>query len=666
MVVEFRFKILRMAERAHIDDVEGSREERVRWPVLILVFGTLCGASVMATYLEFQTRSAHLAMSNLPLVVLIPFVVWLTVNVLLKRLVPRFSLKSGEMRLLFSTLWVGGSFAGYNWATQWVGTMVAPRYYASPENRWVELIFDYLPWWMYPTHLPGVVEDFYLGASGAPPWLAWMGPTLWATAAGLSMMTIGLGITAIFQRHWSEHERLTYPLAEVPIALTDGFDRKRGWPPFLTHRLFWIGFAVAAFPILWNIIEYFVTGFPRITLFDAYYGPTGPRGTLISRYLREFSYRLLPTVMGFTFLCDVRILFSIWSMYLMGLVIQYAMTRVGFSIGLAGQEAKPPEIVGLFVHGVMVGLVVWSIWTARGHLRRVWDQVWRGEQGHTVLLSPRMAVLAIVGGGLFMTFWLHAAGYALWLAATWITLFWVGLFAVMKFLSASGFAYLFPNWGTTIPMIWTGTIGLSESSLVASRIVNWRLLAGWRLPPALPHVERLIGGRGKVAGMIVIATLTGLFVGAWYTIGLCYSEGGATFSTWSLVGAPRGMYNGIAKVVAETSDRTVPDPEKISIWLIGIGASGLITLLQARVTWWPWHPLGLLLMFDGYVRIYVLDIAIVWLAKVIILRLGGISLYRRAKPFCYGLIVGFTFAITCACAVDLIWFRTGGHYVHGY
>lgn len=654
-----------MAELRPTTDPAPVVQTGVRWTVVALVIATLCLTSMAATFLEFQTGSAHLAMSNLPLVVLMPFVVWLTINVVLKRVAPRLSMTSGELRLMFSTLWVGGSFAGYNWATQWVGTMAAPRYYASPENRWTELIFDHLPWWMYPTSVPGVVEGFYLGVEGPAPMLAWLGPTFWATTAGLSMMAIGLGITAVFQRHWSDHERLTYPLAEVPLALTEGFDRARGWPPFVKERLFWIGFAIAAFPVLWNITEYFVTGFPRIALFDAYYGPSGPRGTTISRYLAPFSYRLLPTVMGFTFLCDVNILFSLWSLYLAGLALRYGMTRVGFTIGLAGQEAKPPEIIGLFVHGVMVGLVVWSVWTARGHLARVWRQAVKGEPGPTAFLTPRQAMLAIAGGGVFMVFWLNAVGYALWLAVTWIVLFWVGLFAVMKFLSASGFAYLFPNWGTSIPGVWTGTTGMAESSIVASRIVNWRLLAGWRLPPALPHVERLVGSGSRVSVMIVTATLVGLLFGAVYTVWMCYGEGAATFGTWSLVGAPRGMYNGIAGAVAE-SDRTIPDPGKIGVWAIGMGAAALMTLLQARVAWWPWHPLGLMLMFDGYVRLYVLDIFIVWLAKVLVLRLGGIGLYRRAKPCCYGLIVGFVFAITVACVVDLVWFPTGGHYVHGY
>ena len=79
---------------------------------------------------------------------------------------------------------MGGAFAGYNWATQWVGALAAPQYYASPENRWQEVIFEYLPWWMYPNS-PGASERFYLGVEegGAVPWGAWVGPIFWAGSA---------------------------------------------------------------------------------------------------------------------------------------------------------------------------------------------------------------------------------------------------------------------------------------------------------------------------------------------------------------------------------------------------------------------------------------------------------------------------------------------------
>ena len=650
---------------------EGIGEEGVRKTTFLVVAATLVFACVAATYLEFKAHSAHMAMANLPLAVLLPFVFWVLGNTLLKRFVPRFSLTSSELRMLLSVLWIGGSFAGYNWATQWVGAMAAPEYYASPENRWAELIFEYLPWWMYPSRFPGVVEGFYLGLGegGRLPWGAWLGPVFWSLSATLAMTAIGVGITAIFQKQWAEHERLTYPLAQVPMALTEGFDRRRGWPPFARNWVFWTGFAMAAFPLLWNLIEYFILGFPRIAIFDAYYSWAGMRGATISRYLPELSYRLLPTVFGFTFLCDLNILFSIWSLYLVGLGVKYGMNRVGFSIGLSGQEAKPGEITGLFIHGVMIGLVIWALWAARGHLRRVLKQAWQpfsSEGSETVILSARTAVLAVVGGAIYMVFWLNAAGYSVVMGTVWLGLFWVSIFAVMKFLSASGFAYMFPSWGTAIPGIWAGTSRMSDATLVAMRVVNWRVLSGWRLPAALPHVVRMVGGGRRTGRIILGSVLVGMLTGALYTIWLCYQEGGATFRTWSLVGAPLGMYEGIAKVLTETADRTVPDPSKIVVWFLGIGTATAVTLLQARLPWWPIHPLGVLLMFDGYVTLYVLDIFLVWLAKFGILQFGGIALYRRAKPCAYGLVVGYVFAAGCSFIVDLIWFPGGGHYIHGY
>ena len=640
---------------------------RPRRPVIVLAFVTLAAAATGATYLEFGSRSAHMAMSNLPLVVLLPFVAWLVLNSLLKRFAPHWSLTTIELRWIFGVVWVGGAFAGYNWATQWVGVMAAPKYYASPENRWAEVIFDYLPWWMYPTDRPGVVEAFYLGGDEGQslPWSAWVAPLGWAGSAAIAMACIGVGLTAVFQKQWSHNERLTFPVAQVPIALTEGFDKKRGWTSLAKNRVFWAGFAVAFLPLAWNIVEYFYSSFPRIAIFDPYHGPNGPRGSLLSRYLPAFSYRLLPTVLGFTFLCELNILFSIWSLYLVGLVARYSMNRVGFAIGLAGQEAKTPEILGLFAHGVMIGLAIWSVWTAREHLKAVWAEIRSNRSGSTVFVRPRTAAYLLVGGSLHMVFWLSSIGYGLWLAASWVCVFWTSIFVITKFLAASGFAYLFPNWGTSIPIIWAGTTRMSESSLVAMRVVSWRLLAGWRLPVALPHIERILGRAGSTR-TIMSSVLVGLLVAGVYTIWLCYDQGGATFRTWSLVGAPRGVYNGMVKAVTETSKRTVTDPSKIGVWGLGIASAGLATILQARLSLWPFHPIGLLLMFDGYVRFYALNIFIVWGAKAATLRLGGISLYERCKPGAYGLIVGYTVAVGCSFIVDLIWFPTGGHYLHGY
>ena len=635
-----------------------------------IVLGTAC-VTFMAWGGHYTRNIGHttkMAQGHLPWGVMVPFIIITVIlNKLLQKIRPQAILTRSELLVIFAMASIGSALPSYFMA-HLLANIAAPYYFPTPENGWATELYPHLASWTVVTDLTAV-RWFYEGlpAGASIPWGAWMTPLFWRLSLVAAIGCFCYCVVAILRKQWVEHERLTFPLAEVSMELTEGFDLRPGWAPFVCNRLFWVGFAIAALPILWNLIEYWVPDFPRLTIFDPRNrGRTAP----ISRYLPwPFSYRLLPTLMGFTFLCDLNILFSIWSLYLVGLVTRYWMTRVGVSIGLTGQEAKTGEILGLFGHGVMIGLVIWTIWTAREHLMHIFRQILhppKAEAERTIILSPRGAAVAILGGSLYMVFWLYAAGYSLTMAAVWMLLLWTSILAVMKFLAASGFAYMFPNWGTAIPRIWIGTSQMTESTLITMRVINSRLLPGWRLPAVLPYLERLIGAGRRVGWLVFGCVILGVLSAALYTIGLCYEYGGTTFRTWSLVGAPVGMYNGIAKVVTETSQRTVPDPSKILAWTTGGLVATLFTFLQSRFTWWPLHPLGLFLMFSGYVRLYVLDIFLVWLAKLVVLQFGGILLYRRLRPCCYGLIVGYLFAVGCSFIVDFIWFPEGGHYIHGY
>ena len=53
-----------------------------------------------------------------------------------------------------------------------------------------------------------------------------------------------------------------------------------------------------------------------------------------------------------------------------------------------------------------------------------------------------------------------------------------------------------------------------------------------------------------------------------------------------------------------------------------------------------------------------------WAVKVVILRIGGINLYRRCRPFFLGMLVGYTLGITVSFLIDLAFFFGQGHSVH--
>ena len=87
-----------------------------------------------------------------------------------------------------------------------------------------------------------------------------------------------------------------------------------------------------------------------------------------------------------------------------------------------------------------------------------------------------------------------------------------------------------------------------------------------------------------------------------------------------------------------------------------------MTYLRARFTWWPFHPAAIAFP----TRRYGFCLLLVWLIKSVVLRYGGISLYRRSLPFWYGMIVGYLFGVGLSTLIDAIWFPDQIHWVHGF
>ena len=138
---------------------------------------------------------------------------------------------------------------------------------------------------------------------------------------------------------------------------------------------------------------------------------------------------------------------------------------------------------------------------------------------------------------------------------------------------------------------------------------------------------------------------------------LCYMEGGlnaAYMYDWTVMLGQVGLIEG--------TEPTYFDPQKLLVWLFGVGEAGLLTFLSARFASWPIHPVGL--AFPHHT--YGFAIFLVWLCKSLTLRFGGVGLYRRSLPFWYGIVVGYLVGVGTSSVVDAIWFRGAGHWAHGW
>ncbi len=91
----------------------------------------------------------------------------------------------------------------------------------------------------------------------------------------------------------------------------------------------------------------------------------------------------------------------------------------------------------------------------------------------------------------------------------------------------------------------------------------------------------------------------------------------------------------------------------------------VFNILRARFAWWPLHPIRLTLATSWPIKMSAFSLFLGWLCKWIIVRLGGIQLYQRARPLFLGLILGYFAGVAVSSVIDFIWFPGQGHWLDG-
>ncbi len=604
-------------------------------------------------------KSGSFVKSQYPIVAFMPFVLWLFLNTALKRLFPFAALRQGELLAIFSMLWIVGTMPQLGWITYWTSIVAGPAYHATPENRWADLLFDYIPWHVLPDTSQRVTELLWLGLPEGMeiPWDGWVQPIVQWLAVSVAMVVFGFCTMALFQRQWQDNEKLTFPLAQMPMDLTQGFDGVGRMPDIFRSRLFWIGFLAVFLVYAYNIATYFTPGLTAATIY-------------LERYdwqLGEFhsvTIRVLPLVMAFTYLCPIDILASLILFYLIHMLKYGYMRRFGVAIGEEGQELKAWEILSLEANGALFLVAFWSIWMARSHLRHVWNLVLSGVGDDVV--RYRLAMTGMVLSALFVIGWGVNIGMDIVTAVIAFTLIALAYFVTVKLIASAGFGPTFPRYekGTLIVEDLIGSGRLSPQSLVAFKIFSSpAFFGGGRVQAwtAATHYLRLFSlGRQPVwVPMLILATFVfGFLVAAENTISLAYRESGSLY----LYSAGHQIYDEMVKLLEDPKSLSLA---KWGVWLWGFLEAGVLAFMRSRFHWFPFHPIGIALQNSLGSRIYWFSLLIVLVVKAILLRYGGVQAFVAGKPFFYGLGVGYVTGVAASLCVDLLWFPVG-HSVHGW
>ncbi|MBI2300405.1 MAG: hypothetical protein HYU66_15920, partial [Armatimonadetes bacterium] len=91
-----------------------------------------------------------------------------------------------------------------------------------------------------------------------------------------------------------------------------------------------------------------------------------------------------------------------------------------------------------------------------------------------------------------------------------------------------------------------------------------------------------------------------------------------------------------------TNLQTPRRAEPASLYAVLVGFVSCVALFacRIRIAGFPLHPVGYAVSSSWSLDQVWLSLSIAWLCKVLIVRYGGLKLYRQAIPFALGLIMG--------------------------
>lgn len=554
-------------------------------------------------------------------------------NYLLRRSGRR--LTPGELVFAFCFVCVGAMTFGVGVVRFLLALITAPFYFAQTGNRLAEAQ-SHLPKWAA-VHDPEAVRALYESLRGAPiPWHSWGVPVLAWTGFLLALWVTLLCLVLLMYRPWIEREKLSFPLLQLPLELAEVKPRNPGEPAFLRNPMMWAGFGLA---VAYNAVHIAHALWPTFPGFQRYFSfapfstpPWSAVGTL------TFHYR--PELIGFGYLVSTEISFTIWVTY----VLERLVAVIGSAWGYreAGFPFDQEQSMGAYL---AIALVL--LYYGRHHLAAAARAALSSRDPE--MRAYRLPFWGFWAGLAAMLLFCHALGMRLWVAGVYLGIvLCVGLvYARLRAEIGVPLIWLFPYGAPKMLLLSLfGTAPLApggDPATLTGLAALTFLSRGFPVALAGYQIDALRAGHfvnekpRRVAGALTLALVAGVLLAfyfhltGYYKVGAQQVRGGI----WGWDMACTEFNNAITWSES-------PKPRDLPRCLAA--GSGFLTalLLQAarsQIIGFPLHPLGFA-AGNAYGRLLWGSFLLVWVIKGLVLRLGGMPLYRKTVPAFLGFALG--------------------------
>ena len=568
----------------------------------------------------------------------------LFINPVLKAIRGAWALKQSEMLLIYSILIVTGPVVSIGGVHFFLPTLIAPYYYATPENEYAELFHHAIPSWFGPKETE-VIRQFYEGAEGTGvPWAFWIKPLVLWTPFLLAVYFIFLCMNVIIRRQWTDREKLTFPLVSLPLKITMNAESSWHFNRFFRNRLMWIGFLIPVVLHGFNGLHVYIPSVPSIQY----------RNFNISQYFTERPWSAMgyttvsfyPCVIGISYILTLDVAFSGGFFY----AFTKAEAILGAAVGWSGSSAlaRYPFLEEQGT-GAFLAIAVFGLGFAWQHLRDIVRTAFvdaRHVDDSSEPLSYRAAVFGWLGGMLFLIVWSTTAGMTLLAAATFFILFCLFTISLTRMRVQSGMGWIHGPLSVQDFMLATvGTANLGVTNLTVlshyyfmtgemrglmsvmpAQLEGFKVAETVRIPP-----KHLVVG-------LLLGTFIGLLLAYFAALGTIHEFGGNILNNWRLRSMPTIPFQRLQSVLSQPRD---PDWLGIQFVAVGFAITMFLIFIRRHFVWWMFHPIGYASAHTTRtVRWVWFAMLIGFLIKYLAFKHGGIRTYRKLLPLFLGLILG--------------------------
>jgi len=644
--------------------------------------------SGLTSYNDYALNNAAMVGNNLPIgVMLYMFVIVVGLNAPLSRFVPRHALSTGELVISFSMTLVACGLPSAGLIRYLPSALIAPFWMSSSPDYLEMLKAANPPRWLFPqmssndpsSWASDPVATGFINRWTGPgpiPYSAWTTPILCWAIFIFALYGALLCIVLLVRRQWFENERLAFPLVEIHLSLLEAPEPNHGLNKVLSSKAFWAAFGVIFFIHLMNgCANYWPQYVPRIPLGYNLSGLTADAPWSYIRWHAK-SATIFFTVVGATYFMPLNISFSLWFFFVLEQI--YGMFYSSMSSGGDPYAGTADQHYGsVFVYAAAF------IWLGRRHWMLILRQAFRGRRaGEPVdpYISYPWAFWVLIACTIVMIGWMMAAGCT-------------GLTAVVAVITL---LLLF----TVITRI-VAEVGLIHGMLIVHLSRVWDLIAMSGLGKVIPLKSYFVNATvdsalfdfrevvsvysshslkiadetnavpksraWKFIGLLALSMVLAYFISFYsmlhteYTHAVSLDSAAASpINTWATTAIPRWY-----QMDASTNyhaGRFFTDHNVFGHIAAGAAIMGVLSYLRVTFVWWPLHPIGYLMLGTFPGNMLWFSVFLGWLAKRLVIWLGGSSLFSAAKPFFLGLVVGESLAAGLWMAIGMLLSSMGVHY----